>query len=303
MATPPDYYSALGIPHDANLDQIKKAYRKLARQYHPDMSKASDSEARFKEAAEAYATLKNPEKRAAYDELLANPPTHMPSSSAQRHNAAGSQDSPFANMDFEDILASMGHGPQRARNKQAPAAGRDFEDTVHIDVVQAHTGTILNLDLTGGVITRSLEVKIPAGVVEGQKIRLRGMGGDGLRGGPKGDMYLHIQLKPHPAWRVDKHDLYFELLLSPWEAVLGADITVATPDGAKVLTVPAGTHSGSKLRLRRCGLATATGGRGDLYANAHIEVPIHPSAHELGLFKELAQSSTFSPRSPSTHTA
>jgi curved DNA-binding protein len=116
-------------------------------------------------------------------------------------------------------------------------------------------------------------------------------------------MYLHIQLKPHPAWRVDKHDLYFELLLSPWEAVLGADITVATPDGAKVLTVPAGTHSGSKLRLRRCGLATATGGRGDLYANARIEVPIHPSAHELGLFKELAQPSTFSPRSPSTHTA
>ena len=208
-------------------------------------------------------------------------------------------------MDFEDILASMGHGPQRARNKPAPAAaaGRDFEDTVHIDIAQAHTGTTLNLDLTGGAITRSLEVKIPAGVVEGQKIRLRGMGGDGLRGGPKGDMYLHIHFKPHPAWRVEKHDLSFDLLLSPWEAVLGADITVDTPDGAKVLTVPAGTHNGSKLRLRKCGLATAIGGRGDLYANTRIEVPQHPTARELDLFKELGQSSTFSPRDASTHTA
>jgi curved DNA-binding protein len=250
MPTSPNYYSALGIPHDANLDQVKKAYRKLARQYHPDVSKAKDTEARFKDAAEAYATLKNPEKRAAYDELLANPPTQRTRDAPHWSNAARSQHSPFADMDFEDILAAMGHGTQRNRNKPAPMAGRDFEDTVHIDLMQAHTGTTLNLDLTSGDTTRSLEVKIPAGVVEGQKIRLRGMGGDGLRGGPKGDVYLHIKFKPHPEWRVDKHDLYFELTLSPWEAVLGADVTVNTPDGDKLLTVPAGTHSGSKWARR-----------------------------------------------------
>ena len=290
-----DYYAALGIARDANLDQIKKAYRKLARQYHPDVSKAPDAEARFKEAAEAYATLKDPEKRAAYDQLgqqregadISPPPQWQ-----QKYERGFSE---FEDMDLADLLAAMGRG----RAKAGPVRGHDIEDTVHISLLEAHRGTTLHLNLNDQGIERTLEVKIPPGMREGQKLRLQGQGGKGQRGGADGDIYLHIAFKAHPLFRVDRQDLYFDLALSPWEAALGAEVTVPTLDGDVLLSVPPGTRSGRKLRLRGRGLAHGPGAdahRGDLYALVHIDVPTTLSERERELFQALAKESVFAPR-------
>ena len=289
-----DYYAALGLPRDADLDQIKKAYRKLAREYHPDVSKAPDAEARFKDAAEAYATLKNPEKRAAYDELGRQPQGQEftpPPQWRQQHETGGGS---FEDMDLSDLLAAMGRGSMGSRHEPEPQPGRDFEDTVHLDIADAHHGATLNLDLSDQGGSRTLEVKIPPGVRAGQKIRLRAMGGPGRNGGPNGDIYLHIALNPHAVFRADQHDLYFDLSLAPWEAALGGDVEVPTLDGNVMLTVAPGTQSGRKLRLRGRGMATGkkdTDGktvRGDLYAIVHIDVPAITSPRERELYQELA---------------
>lgn len=296
-----DYYATLDVPVDADLQQIKKAYRKLARLHHPDVSKAPGAEARFKEAAEAYATLKDPAKRAAYDELGRRPPGEDFEAPPQwRHDhaaqAAGFEN--FENAELADLLAALGrrHAAGPARGPM-PRDGRDYETTTRISLEDAHRGTTVNLDLNDGEGTRTLQVTIPAGVTQGQKLRLRGKGAKGQHGGADGDIYLHITLAPHPVFRADGHDLYFDLALAPWEAVLGKDVEVPTLDGPVLLTVPAGTRSGRKLRLRDRGLANGRGAHGHLYAIVHIDVPATLTGPERALYEQLAEVSGFNPRS------
>ena len=296
-----DYYEALGVPRDADLGQIKKAYRKLAREHHPDMTKAKGSEARFKDVAEAYATLKDPEKRKAYDELGRRPAGQEFAPPPQWEQHFGKRDGGFGDIDLEELLASLGRGRGGAGGGQRaarPVDGRDYETSVSLSLEDAHRGTTVNLEVGEGEGARTLEIKIPAGVSDGQKLRLKGKGGKGRSGGADGDIYLHLALAAHPVFRADKHDLYFDLLLAPWEAALGAELEVPTLDGPVVLTVPAGTRSGRKLRLRARGMATgtATGGRGDLYAVAVIDVPATLGDQERELFSQLAKVSNFNPR-------
>ena len=291
-----DYYAVLGVPRDADLDAIKKAYRKLARQNHPDVSKAAGAEERFKEAAEAYATLKDSEKRAAYDQLGTQAAGEEFAPPPQWQHDHPSGDSPFADMDFADLMEALGRGRGGTPRSARPQRGRDYEDTVHISLQDAHQGTTLTLNLADETGDHALEVKIPPGVRAGQKLRLRAKGGKGRSGGVDGDIYLHIELKPHPLFRVDQHDLYFDLALSPWEAALGAELEVPTLDGPVLLTVPPGTAAGRKLRLRGRGLANSQGGRGDLYATVHIAVPTTLSDRERELYQELAKISHFNPR-------
>ncbi|MDP2452301.1 MAG: J domain-containing protein [Polaromonas sp.] len=292
-----DYYAALGVPRDADTEQIKKAYRKLARQHHPDVSKAPDAEARFKEAGEAYATLKDPEKRAAYDQLGRRPAGEEFAPPPQWRHDFGAEGQGFEGVDLADLLAAMGRGRGPSRGP-VPMHGRDYETSVRITLEDAHHGASVKLDLADEEGGRTLEVTIPAGVTEGQKLRLRGKGGKGRNGGADGDIYLHIMLAPHGVFRADHHDLYFDLALAPWEAALGADVEVPTLDGPVVLTVPPGTHSGRKLRLRGRGLANGRGGRGDLYAAVRIDVPATLTERERELFGELAKASHFNPRAP-----
>ena len=292
-----DYYAALGVPRDADTEQIKKAYRKLARQHHPDVSKAPDAEARFKEAGEAYATLKDPEKRAAYDQLGRRPAGEEFAPSPQWRHDFGADGQGFEGVDLADLLAAMGRG-RRPSQGPVPMHGRDYETSVRITLEDAHHGASVKLDLADEEGGRTLEVTIPAGVTEGQKLRLRGRGGKGRNGGADGDIYLHITLAPHRVFRADHNDLYFDLALAPWEAALGADVEVPTLDGPVVLTVPPGTHSGRKLRLRGRGLADGHSGRGDLYAAVRIDVPANLTEQERELFGELAKVSRFNPRAP-----
>lgn len=291
-----DYYAALGVARDADPEAIKKAYRKLARQHHPDVSKDAGAEARFKDVAEAYATLKDPEKRAAYDALGSrrggeefSPPPQW------QHDFGG--DAGFGDLDLADLLDALARGRGgRGRTQTVPLRGHDYETSVRLSLEDAHRGTTVNLDVQHEDGTRTLAVTVPAGVTDGQRLRLRGKGGPGRHGGPAGDIYLHIQFAPHPVFRTDGHDLMFDLALAPWEAALGAEVQVPTLDGAVLLTVPQGSQSGRKLRLRGRGLANGHGGRGDLYAMVRIDVPASLAPRERELFEELARESRFDPR-------
>jgi curved DNA-binding protein len=291
-----DYYAALGVPRDADAEQIKKAYRKLARQHHPDVSKSPEAEAKFKEIGEAYATLKDPEKRAAYDELGRRPEGQefRPPPGWAHQYASDAQG--FEDIDLSDLLDALGRRHRGGHHAPMPVHGRDYETTVRISLEDAHRGATLNLNLADAGGDRTLEVTIPPGVSEGQKLRLRGKGGKGRNGGADGDIYLHITLAPHPVFRADRHDLYFDLALAPWEAALGAEIEVPTLDGPVLLTVPPGTRSGRKLRLRGRGISNGRGGHGDLYAVVHIDVPAALTDRERELFKEMAAASRFDPR-------
>lgn len=291
-----DYYAVLGVPRDAALDQIKKAYRRLAREHHPDMAKATGSESQFKEAAEAYATLKDTEKRAAYDALgsaTAGADFSPPPQWRQNYGGGGS---PMDDTDLADLFASLGRGHRFAQGSTQPRNGQDYEDTVHITLQDALLGAQMRLQLQDGKDARELDVRIPSGVRQSQKIRLRGMGGPGRNGGAAGDLYLHVALQPHAVFRPVGFDLYFDLAVSPWEATLGAEIEVPTLEGPVLLAVPPGTRNGQKLRLKLRGLADAKAQRGDLYALVHIETAPHPSQEVKKLYAQLAEISDFNPR-------
>jgi curved DNA-binding protein len=294
-----DYYAALEVPRDADADAIKKAYRRLARKYHPDVSKEPEAEARFKEISEAYDTLRDAEKKAAYDALgQRRPGEEFTASRDWREQfdpgafAGGFSD----DVDLSDLLDALrgrqGGGGARARG---PRPGQDYDVEAALSLEDAHRGTTLHFDLQRPEGPQTLEVTVPPGVAEGQKLRLRGKGAPGRNGGPDGDIYVHIRLKPHPRYRVEGRNLYFDLALAPWDAALGGPVQVPTLDGDVMLTVPAGTHSAQKLRLRGRGLGSGQAA-GDLYAVVHIDVPGTLTARERELFEALAKESGFKPR-------
>jgi curved DNA-binding protein len=302
-----DYYAILGVPKSATADEIKAAYRRLARKYHPDVSKEKDAEAKFKDVAEAYQTLKDAEKRTAYDQLGSYQPGQdfQPPPDWQQH--FGDTHFSFDDLDLSDLFetlrggrASGGPGAQRH-----PMRGQDYEVTAHISLDQAYRGAEVDLDLTvpeyderGFVrrVQRSFKARIPKGATDGQRLRIPGKGGKGFNGGRDGDLYLDIVLEPHPLFRVTGHDLYVDLPLAPWEAVLGTTVELPTPSGPVMLKVPPGTRAGQHLRLGKRGLPKPRGGEGDLFAIVQIAVPHAPSEPERALYRQLAERSTFDPR-------
>jgi curved DNA-binding protein len=286
-----DYYAALEVPRDADAGTIKKAYRRLARKYHPDVSKEKDAEARFKEVSEAYDTLKDAEKKAAYDALGQRRPGEeftAPGDWREHFDPGAFSD----DIDLADLLDAL-RGRHGGGGQQRPRAGQDYDVEAALSLEDAHRGTTLHLNLQRPEGPQTLQVTVPPGVVEGQKLRLRGKGGQGRNGGPDGDIYVHLRLLPHARYRVEGRNLYFDLSLAPWEAALGGPVQVPTLDGDVLLTIPPGTHSAQKLRLRGRGLGKPAG---DLYAVVHIDVPGTLTPRERELFEALAKESQFKPR-------
>ena len=301
-----DYYATLGVERGATQEEIKRAYRRLAQKYHPDVSKEPEAEERFKQIAEAYATLKDPEKRSAYDALGTRPQGEEfrpPPEWTREHG--GNQQFSFDDVDFADLFTRFGARGGNPYGEHAAMPGQDFEVPVEISIDDAFRGTTLELQLSmpehdaSGRLHRvphNVKARIPPGAVDGQRLRLPGKGSKGLNGGRQGDLYLDITLKPHRLYRATGHDLFVDLPLAPWEAALGAAVEVPTPAGAVSLKVPAGTSSGQKLRLSGRGLPKPRGGAGDLYAVAQIVVPPQVTERERELFASLKEASTFDPR-------
>jgi curved DNA-binding protein len=302
-----DYYASLGLERGASDNDIKKAYRKLAHKYHPDVSKEPGAESKFKEIAEAYQTLKDPEKRAAYDRLGTHTPGEEFRPPPDWGPQSGAAEESFEGLDLADLLASLaGRRAQGGGGGRRSYRGEDYELRTAITIEQAYQGTMIELNISvpdydpdGRMqrVPKSLNVRVPKGATDGQRLRLAGKGGRGINGGPDGDLYLTIGLLPHRIYRADGHDLHLDLPLAPWEAALGGSVEVPTPGGAVQMKIPAGTSSGQTLRLSGRGLPRPKGGAGDLYAAVKIVMPKSTTARERELLKELAESSSFAPRS------
>jgi curved DNA-binding protein len=305
-----DYYKIMGVDRNASADEIKKVYRKLARKYHPDVSKEKDAEEKFKEVSEAYETLHDPEKRALYDQLgsgyKAGQDFRPPPGWEQ--NFGGGHGFRFEDIDLSDLFSSFtSGGRQRSTRGGAKMAvpGQDYEVNAHISPEDAYHGTELtvNLNVTdfderGAVLgrTKSVKARIPKGASDGQRLRLSGKGGKGMNGGADGNLYINISLKPHDLFRVSGHDLYIDLPLAPWEAVLGTTVQVPTLGGDVRLKVPAGTRAGQQLRVADRGLPKPHSGAGDLFAIVQIAVPTVVSDKERQLYQELSEITRFAPR-------
>lgn len=320
MAASRDFYAALGVPRTASQEEIQRAYRKLARTYHPDVNKDPEAEERFKEISEAYDVLSDPETRRRYDAFgpeFRQVPEGMDPDTwararagavaaagpgwARRGRAAGADDEGVRfsagfgdDVDLEDLLGGIFGG--RARRGWGPVQGADQEAEIELTVEEAYRGGRRSITLAGPEGQRKFDVTIPPGVTSGQRIRLAGQGGQGSDGAQAGDLYLVVRIAPHPRYRVEGRDLHVELPLSPWEAALGASVPVETPGGDATVKVPAGTSSGRRLRLRGRGLPNPRGTPGDLYAEARIMVPDRLGDEERRLFQRLAEVSDFNPR-------
>jgi curved DNA-binding protein len=312
MASARDFYEVLGVPRTASKDEIQRAYRKLARKHHPDVSKDPASEDNFKQVSEAYDVLSDPETRKRYDAFGADfrrvgPDVDPDAASRSRRaystsgsGAGGVGDGFSADVDLDDLLGSLFGGTRAGRGggpgRWGPIPGADQETEVEISVDEAYRGGHRSVAIQGPDGTRTLRVTIPAGATAGQRIRLAGQGGRGTDGAPPGDLYLIMRVAPHPRYRLDGRDIYVDLPLAPWEAALGASVAVETPDGEAKVKVPAGTSTGRRLRLRNRGLPNPRGSAGHLFAEARIVVPGHLSADERRLFTELSATSEFDPR-------
>ena len=329
-----DYYQTLGVARDAPADDIKRAYRKLARKYHPDLSKEANAEARFKELGEANEVLKDPEKRAAYDQAgsqwerqrrnaaqagqggRADPDFEPPPGwdagfeFSGRGDASGDSGDAQDPSDFFEALfgraarggAGAGSG-SGARRPQMRMPGQDHHAKVLIDLEDAYRGAQRSISLRmpaldaegrGVMQERQLDVNIPKGIREGQHLRLAGQGGPGLGDGPAGDLFLEIAFNPHPIYRADGRDVYFDLPVAPWEAALGVALSAPTPDGPVELTIPPGSAAGRKLRLKGRGLpgngASSGAGAvsGDLYAVLTIALPKADTEAAKGAYRVFA---------------
>jgi curved DNA-binding protein len=318
-----DYYDVLGVPRGASADEIRAAYRRLARENHPDVSKDPDASARFSEISEGYEVLRDPEKRARYDRLGPNWRADQDVSGAEgfRGRGAGGRggasdgfgdgDVRFdfgtgGDADFSDFFQSLFGGGRAAsrggRRRPPPGAGDDafsrrggdHEATIELTLEEAARGGKRRFTLDDG---RDYEVTIPPGVRDGQRIRLAGQGSPGVGGGPSGDLFLRVRLQPHPRFRVDGRDLEVDLPVSPWEAALGAKVPVPTLDGDATVKVPRGSSSGRRLRLAGQGMPGPQGERGDLHAVVKIVVQKTLKREEKQAYKHLAEASEgFDPR-------
>ena len=317
-----DYYETLGVPRTATQDDIKKAYRKLARKYHPDVSKMADAEARFKDINEANEVLKDPEKRAAYDQMGSNwkagqefqPPPNWDAGFEFRGGQSGGA-SPFgasfgaegfdASDFFESLFGRRGAGAGTAgTRRRSSIEGEDHHAKVLIDLEDSYHGAERSISLKAAVEgadgrvamqERTLDVHIPKGIRPGQHLRLAGQGGPGSGGARAGDLYLEIEFKPHPRYRIEGSDVYVDLPLAPWEAALGATVDVPTPDGTVQLTVPPGSVAGRKLRLKGRGLPGKN--PGDLFAVLTVVAPKADSEAARSAYENLAKAfPDFNPR-------
>ena len=299
-----DYYQSLGVEKTASADDIKKAYRKLVRKYHPDVSKHTDSDSKTKEINEAYGVLGDAEKRTAYDELgsgrRAGQPFQPPPGWGSSFGGAGNGDSDF----FSDLFANVGRRP-RAGGPGAgyQARGEDIHATIAVDLVDLYHGATRTVtlrvpqrDAAGRVVTtdKSIEVKIPKGVLPGQQLRLAGQGQPGIGGGGSGDLFLEIGLKPDQRYRVEGSDVYENVPVAPWEAALGASIAVPTPSGDVEVTVPAGSQTGRKLRLKGRGIPARL--PGDLYLVLEVVLPPADNDKARALYETMARELAFNPR-------
>jgi curved DNA-binding protein len=305
-----DYYEVMGVSRDASQDDIKKAYRRLARKYHPDVSKEEDAEAQFKAVGEAYAVLKDPEKRAAYDQLGQDfragqdfrPPPNW--DEGFEFSGAGFDGDASQFSDFFETL--FGHGAQTGGRRRAGGfdiRGEDRHAKVLIDIEDAFQGGTRSislrspeLDASGHVVTndRTLNVRIPKGVKQGQRIRLNGQGSPGIGNAPAGDLYLEIEFRPHRLYRVEDRDLYMEVPITPWEAALGGKVNVPTPAGTVGLTIPEGTTRSRTLRLKGRGIPGDP--PGDLYAELKITLPPPDSDAARDLYRKMQQDLAYDPR-------
>lgn len=326
-----DYYQTLGVDRSASPEDIKKAYRKLSRKFHPDINKAKGAEDKFKQIGEAYEVLKDPEKRRKYDSIGKGfspgddfrPPAGWQNVDFNFGGAGprGASGVPGGFSDFFETFfgqAGMGGaaGGGGARRGRSPFSGPGFDDDLPrrgdvqeadltISLEDAYRGVTKPITLhqttvgpDGGrrVEERAFQVKIPAGTTEGTKIRLAGQGGKGARGGKDGDLLLKVHLAPHPRFEVDGHDLKSTLPLAPWEAVLGTKVVFSTIDGDVQLKIPPGSQTGSKLRLKDKGLPQKGGERGSLTIELKVVIPTTVNDAERELFEKLASTSTFDPR-------
>ncbi len=315
-----DYYKVMGVARDATEAQIKQAYRKLARKYHPDVSKEKDAEARFKDVGEAYEVLKSPEKRAAYDQLGQGPRPGEDFRPPPDWNAgfefsgAGDHGGGAEYSDFFESLFGMagrgaagrgagGRGGQsRGGFHAGPGPGEDHHAKVMLDLeasleggTRTFTLRLPQLDDQGHLVSkdRVLNVHVPKGILPGQVIRLAGQGS--TNGGDKpGDLFIEVEFAPHPLYRVDGRDLYLDLPVAPWEAALGASVKSPTPGGTVDLKIPAGSRSGTKLRLKGRGIPAST--PGDFYVVLQVALPPAPDEKAKAAYRALADALPFNPR-------
>jgi curved DNA-binding protein len=310
-----DYYKILGVERGATQDEIKRAYRKLARTFHPDVNKEAGAEAKFKDAGEAYEVLKDPEKRAAYNELGANwkqgqdfrPPPNWDAgfefSGGGYTNADASQFSDFFEQMFGGMRGARAGGGGYSGSREFHAQGQDHHAKIEIDLADAFSGTkravtlrMPEVDLQGHVVVkdRTLNVTIPKGAREGQHIRLAGQGAPGIGKGPAGDLYLEVRFAPDPLYRVEGKDITLDLPVAPWEAALGASVKVPTPAGLVMLKIPPNSTKGRTMRLKGRGLPGKP--PGDFYAVLKIVLPPADTDKAKEVYKQMERELPFDPR-------
>ena len=289
-----DYYKIMGVSRDADAKEIKLAYRRLARKYHPDISKEPQAEEKFKEVGEAYEVLKDPEKRKVYDQYGRDWENRQKAQSTSREYTwdEGGEQQQYSH-DFFESLFGMGSSRRRQH-----VAGADFHGNVTVSLEEAYKGVTKELQLPAVDPRQSgpqtLRVKIPAGVKSGQKIRLAGQGGAGFEGGARGDLYLTIQVDKHPVFDVVDNDIYLTLPIAPWEAALGTTVEVPTLAGKVDLKIPAGSQGGQTMRLKKRGLPGAA--PGDQYVLLKIIIPQPTTDAARALYTEMAKEMPFNPR-------